>query len=234
MYGRMRECLNFGCVCWLWGSAGDDALRWSRYLARPLHPGSRTAACPFADVFRGTLDRAIDARLALRVSFYEWRQWRDRFLCGLGLPYYIYIAASFWIARKNARCNFLSCPVCSHWMGSIGRTGVGSTVLALGTCCVMFGSVLSGRRGTPWSEPIRWVGRCSYEIYLTHEFVVVWLTLLYLKLQRGPVLIWIAAMVMLSVVVGAWVARGFSEPMNRRLRDARIPSNHAEHAEQMV
>jgi peptidoglycan/LPS O-acetylase OafA/YrhL len=121
-----------------------------------------------------------------------------------------------------------------HWMQSVGRTGVDGTVLALGTCCVMFGSVLSGRRGRPWSKPIRWVGRCSYEIYLTHEFVVVWLTLLYLKLQRGPVLVWIGAMVMLSVVVGVWVARWFSEPMNRRLRGDRIPSNQAEHVEQMA
>jgi peptidoglycan/LPS O-acetylase OafA/YrhL len=121
-----------------------------------------------------------------------------------------------------------------HWMLFVGRTGIDGIVLALGTCCFMFGSVLSGRVGKPWSEPIRWIGRRSYEIYLTHEFVVVWMTLLYVKLHRGPVLMWIAAMVALSVVIGAWVARLFSEPMNRRLRGARIASNQTEPAEQMA
>ena len=152
---------------------------------------------------------------------------RDRVQIGMRLLMSIQIVGAVLMALIFAWPHW-------HWMGSIGRTGVDGTVLALGTCCVMFGSVLRGRRGRPWSEPIRWVGRCSYEIYLTHEFVVVWLTLLYLKLQRGPVLVWIAAIVMLSAVLGAWVARWFSEPMNRRLRSARTLSNQSEHAEQMA
>jgi peptidoglycan/LPS O-acetylase OafA/YrhL len=45
-----------------------------------------------------------------------------------------------------------------HWMRFVGRTGVDATVLAVGTCCVIFGSVLRGRRGRLWSEPIRRVG----------------------------------------------------------------------------
>jgi peptidoglycan/LPS O-acetylase OafA/YrhL len=60
------------------------------------------------------------------------------------------------------------------------------------------------------------------------------LTLLYHKLQRCPVLVWIAAMVVLSAMLGSWVARLFSEPMNRRLRGTRVKSNQPEHVEQMA
>jgi peptidoglycan/LPS O-acetylase OafA/YrhL len=105
-----------------------------------------------------------------------------------------------------------------HWMDAIGRSGTDGTVLALGTCLVLFAVTLRGRAGRAWSAPVRWFGRHSYEVYLTHEFVVVWMTALYLKLLRGPLLLWIAAMVLLSAVLGGLVARYFSEPMNRRLR----------------
>ncbi len=110
-----------------------------------------------------------------------------------------------------------------HWVRILGRSGTDDTVLGFGTCLVMLGSVLRGRTGRAWLAPVRWFGRRSYEIYLTHEFGVVWLTALYVRLRRGSPLLWIAAEVALAAVLGALVARWYSEPMNRWLRGAKPP-----------
>ena len=67
-------------------------------------------------------------------------------------------------------------------------------------------------RGTGW---LRLIGRCSYEIYLTHMFVVMTLVRV-LKAGYGT----FAVMVALSVLLGYLVARLFSEPMNALLRGA--------------
>jgi peptidoglycan/LPS O-acetylase OafA/YrhL len=111
-----------------------------------------------------------------------------------------------------------------HWVQWLGRSGTDDSVLSLGTCLVMLASVLRGRRGRAWAGPIRWFGRHSYEVYLTHEFVVVWMTALYVKVRHGSPLVWIAAEVLLAALLGAAVAKWFSEPMNRRLRGATSPS----------
>ena len=114
-----------------------------------------------------------------------------------------------------------------HLMHFLGRSGTDDTALGLGTCLVMLGSVLRGRVGRAWTAPIRWFGRHSYEIYLTHEFMVVWVTQLYVRVHRGSPFIWIAAEVALAAVLGALVARWFSEPLNRQLRGAAPPSKRS-------
>jgi peptidoglycan/LPS O-acetylase OafA/YrhL len=112
-----------------------------------------------------------------------------------------------------------------HWMRYVWRSGTDGTVLALGACLVMLGSVLRGRAGSWWTAPIRWFGRHSYEVYMTHEFVVVWGTMLYIKLRRGPLTLWFLGILLLSAPLGWVVARYFSEPMNRRLRGAKPPKS---------
>jgi peptidoglycan/LPS O-acetylase OafA/YrhL len=107
------------------------------------------------------------------------------------------------------------------WMRYVGRSGVDGTILAVGACLVMVGSVVRGNAGGRWMAPIRWFGRHSYEVYLTHEFVVVWGTMLYIKLRRGPMSLWFLGILLVSAPLGWVVARYFSEPMNRRLRGAR-------------
>ena len=105
-----------------------------------------------------------------------------------------------------------------HWMRCVGRSGVDGTVLAVGACLVMVGSVVRGRTGRRWTAPVRWFGRHSYEVYLTHEFVVVWGTMLYIKLRRGPLPLWFFVILLLTAPLGWLVAKYFSEPMNRRLK----------------
>jgi len=110
------------------------------------------------------------------------------------------------------------------WIHVLGRSGTDDTVLSLGTCLVMLGSVLRGHKGSAWTAPLQWFGRHSYEVYLTHEFVVVWMTALYAKVHVGSALWWIAAEVALAAPLGWAVARWYSEPMNRRLRGV-APAN---------
>jgi peptidoglycan/LPS O-acetylase OafA/YrhL len=109
------------------------------------------------------------------------------------------------------------------WMRYVGRSGVDGTVLAIGACLVMFGSVLRGRVGGWLTAPVRWFGRHSYEVYLTHEFVVVWGTMFYVKLRRGPLQLWFLGILLLTAPLGWLAARYFSEPMNRRLRGVAPP-----------
>jgi len=105
----------------------------------------------------------------------------------------------------------------------LGNSGAEETVLAVGTCIFILGTVFGGRKGRAWSNPIRWFGRRSYELYLTHEFVVIWMTALYVKVQRGSPLVWIAVELLLCAPVSAGIALWFSEPMNRLLRGAAPP-----------
>jgi peptidoglycan/LPS O-acetylase OafA/YrhL len=111
-----------------------------------------------------------------------------------------------------------------HWMG---KNGVDGSILPLGACLIIFGSVLRARSGRTWTAPIRWFGRHSYEVYLTHEFVVVWLSALFLRTKAGPLWCWIIAIVLLTAPLGWLVARFYSEPMNRRLRGVPLPSRSA-------
>lgn len=110
-----------------------------------------------------------------------------------------------------------------HWMSFIGRQGLDGAILAIGTCAIIIATALRQREGSRLTAPIRWFGRHSYEIYLTHEFVVLAGTALYVRAQRGPLALWVIGMLALSGPLGAVVASRFSEPMNRRLRGARPP-----------
>jgi peptidoglycan/LPS O-acetylase OafA/YrhL len=114
-----------------------------------------------------------------------------------------------------------------HWVQWLGRSGTDDTVLSLGTCLVILATVLRSREGRAWSGPIRWFGRHSYEVYLTHEFVVVWMSALYVRVHHGSPLAWIAVEVVFSALLGAVVAHWFSEPMNRRLRGANPALKHS-------
>ncbi|HEY2120763.1 MAG TPA: acyltransferase [Candidatus Acidoferrum sp.] len=106
-----------------------------------------------------------------------------------------------------------------HWL-HLYQAGLDFTALALGTCLVMLAVAQEnkvGRRPTGW---VRWFGRHSYEVYLTHGFVMMWGIQIYLAmgLSRawGPA--WYVIMFVASAVLGWIVARWYSEPMNRRLR----------------
>jgi peptidoglycan/LPS O-acetylase OafA/YrhL len=92
-------------------------------------------------------------------------------------------------------------------------------VLIGSAACLVLASPEAGRgwRGFGW---LRSMGRASYEIYLTHMFVVF--ALLGLARATGTDKawgwVWYPPAVLLAWAVGWVVARAFSEPANRRLR----------------
>jgi len=112
------------------------------------------------------------------------------------------------------------------------ETGLDASVLELGVACMLtafaghVGNV-SLARGTGW---LRRIGQWSYEIYLTHMFVVMTLVRAY-KAMFGPApasafVYPIAFVVMLglSLALGGGVARWISEPANAALRRQRLPA----------
>jgi peptidoglycan/LPS O-acetylase OafA/YrhL len=95
-----------------------------------------------------------------------------------------------------------------------------NTALALGTSLLL---IVLARRNRPvhWiTSPLRWFGRNSYEVYLTHMFVVTWGIQIFVA--RGVSIRWVPVaylgMLALAGVMGAVVAASYSEPLNRRLR----------------
>jgi len=100
------------------------------------------------------------------------------------------------------------------------QSGLDVTVLALGTCLLLMALVRHPRPGQWPTAPLRWFGRNSYEVYLTHMFVVTWGIELFVA--RGLGVRWAPfaclAMLTLAGLLGAAVARWYSEPLNRRLR----------------
>ena len=68
--------------------------------------------------------------------------------------------------------------------------------------------------------PLIIYGRCSYEIYLTHVFVVLSAVSLYRKnnVDINDSFIWLAGVIVISGLLGYVVARFFSEPMNGLIR----------------
>jgi len=102
----------------------------------------------------------------------------------------------------------------------LDSTGLGMTVLAIGTCLVMIAASQSHYKAPRVLGPFLDLGQRSYEVYLTHMFVVLALFHFFVELGKPmlaiPVLF--VAAVLLSTLLGDGVARFYSEPMNRLIR----------------
>jgi peptidoglycan/LPS O-acetylase OafA/YrhL len=102
-------------------------------------------------------------------------------------------------------------------------TGLYITVLEAGTALVLL--AIAGGIGERWSArglfaALGFVGRRSYEIYLTHMFVVFSTVAVFRAMNADLAFVglWYAAAVFVSVALGDAVARSFSFPMNRAIR----------------
>ena len=108
---------------------------------------------------------------------------------------------------------------------ALGLYGVGLdvTTLSCGTALVLIAvCAMPNRRSTTGQRvlaPLRWLGRNSYEVYLSHLFVIIPATLLWKRVGSSSLVpIFYALAVSLAAVLGALVARAFSKPCSRWLR----------------
>jgi peptidoglycan/LPS O-acetylase OafA/YrhL len=102
----------------------------------------------------------------------------------------------------------------------LGRNGLNMTILAIGACMVILTAAKTRWRAPLVLKPILGLGRRSYEVYLTHVFVVLGLFSLFLAADKPiravPALF--LFVIILAGILGEVVARAYSEPMNRWLR----------------
>jgi peptidoglycan/LPS O-acetylase OafA/YrhL len=105
-----------------------------------------------------------------------------------------------------------------HW--GFVRIGLDMTIVGVGTCLVIVWAAQTRWHGPRVFGPFLLLGQRSYEIYLTHMFIVF--ALLHIFVAAGKpmtgVPLYFAGTILLSAILGDMVARFYSEPMNRWLR----------------
>ena len=99
-------------------------------------------------------------------------------------------------------------------------TGLEMTIIAMATCMIIAVSAKVGWNGGLALRPLLALGQCSYEVYLTHMFIVFVFFDWFLRL--GKIVAFVPALFVLVIAVagstGELVARWYSEPANRLLR----------------
>ncbi|WP_263356499.1 acyltransferase family protein [Acidicapsa ligni] len=109
----------------------------------------------------------------------------------------------------------------------LGRNGLSMTILTVGACMVIAVAAQTEWRASNLLSlvlaPILRMGQRSYEVYLTHMFIVLGVFQIFLAMGKPlrlvPVLF--LTVIVLAGLLGELVARFYSEPMNRRLRKHR-------------
>ena len=93
-------------------------------------------------------------------------------------------------------------------------------IVAIGTCMIIAAASQSQWRAPRLMYPILKLGGRSYEIYLTHMFVILLLFHIFLKFNKpmGAVPILFIASIIVSAFLGGLVARFYSEPLNYQFR----------------
>jgi len=102
----------------------------------------------------------------------------------------------------------------------LGRNGLNMTILAIGTCLLIAVSAQTRWQAPRILTPLLRLGQRSYEVYLTHVFVVLGFFSLFLAASKPmkyvPALF--IVVILISGLLGELVARVYSEPINHRLR----------------
>ncbi|MCU7501168.1 MAG: acyltransferase [Ignavibacteria bacterium] len=112
------------------------------------------------------------------------------------------------------------------WVYSIGITSIGLNVslLAIGAALILIcmNKSFSKNPKTPskFTEPLLILGRNSYEIYLTHIFIVISFVYIFDSMKLSGEWIWALyiSVIVLSAILGNLIAQYFSNPVNLIIR----------------
>jgi peptidoglycan/LPS O-acetylase OafA/YrhL len=101
------------------------------------------------------------------------------------------------------------------------RSGLDMTILAVGTCMIIAAAAQTEWRSPRVLSPLLMLGQRSYEVYLTHMFVVFALFDLFVSRGKpmGAVPVLFVAVILIAGALGELVSRFYSEPMNHLLRN---------------
>jgi peptidoglycan/LPS O-acetylase OafA/YrhL len=123
------------------------------------------------------------------------------------------------------------------WVSLLGLSGIGLnvTLLAIGTALILIWMQKRcdvGYHTAPkFTKAICFLGRNSYEIYLSHMFVVLMLVRLYQTLKLTGEWQWILylSVVVISGIIGNLISKYFSNPINIFLREKfnHLPFNNS-------
>jgi peptidoglycan/LPS O-acetylase OafA/YrhL len=173
-------------------------------------PFARTVLAHGSEVWReysylGSMDAiALGCLTAIAVSRFRFPQAVLRSFTLVGL-----VLVSFILCLSGQ----------SEKFGLIG-TGLDMTLLALGSCMLIASTAQTNWKGHRMLIPLLQLGQRSYEVYLTHMFVVF--TCFGVFVRAGSltptVPFLFVAVIIASALFGDIVARLYSEPLNRIIR----------------
>lgn len=200
--------LFFPWLCWM---SARGRVRMIALLAFViLGPFGRTVFAQGNEVWQeysylGAMDAiALGCLTALALHGRRGAALRPAWLAGIGMALLIFI---------------LGCHAGVAALGLV-RNGLDMTLCALGTCLIIAAVARVDWRAPRLLAPLAWMGRHSYELYLTHMFAVF--ALFDVFVGQGSPLHWVAALfvavLLLSAMLGAAVARFYSQPLNRFVR----------------
>lgn len=103
----------------------------------------------------------------------------------------------------------------------LARTGLDMTVLAGGTCMLIAASAETSWRSPRLLSPMLKLGQRSYEVYLTHMFLVFAMFQIFIAVGTPMIVVpaLFLVVILLSGLLGDLVASFYSEPANRFLRE---------------
>jgi len=114
------------------------------------------------------------------------------------------------------------CLAFTHQMAEWGlaSSGVDMTLVAVAACMIIAAAAQTRWRSAPVLNPLLSLGRCSYEIYLVHMFAVFAAYRVFVAAGKPMVAVPILflGVILIAGLLGALVAKRFSEPANRWLR----------------
>jgi peptidoglycan/LPS O-acetylase OafA/YrhL len=105
-----------------------------------------------------------------------------------------------------------------HW--GLTHDGMDMSILAVGTCLVIVSAAQGQWRSPRLLFPLLRLGQRSYEVYLTHMFMVFAFFDVFVQIgkpMKGISILFLTVIV-IAGLIGEFVARFYSEPLNRKLR----------------